>query len=259
MGNKVQFNLHNVHYSKIATSEDGELVFAEPKPIPGAVSFTCDKEGAEVKFVADGVLYYVSYTDTGYKGTLTVALIPDEFRKDILNDVEDETDHVLVEYATRQTNPFALLYEIDGDQKATRRVMYYCTVSRPGESADGQNPRTPQTEAMSLSASPLADGRTRARTLPNTVDDVFNNWFKSVWHPKASGTGASMAAEAAQARSGASYEGNSMPVPEGSSDSTKMAADGGPVSEIKLDAPAGAGGPEGQDGAEKDDRGAGED
>ena len=68
-----------------------------------------------------------------------------------------------------------------------------------------------------------------------------------------------MAAEAAQARSGASYEGNSMPVPEGSSDSTKMAADGGPVSEIKLDAPAGAEGPEGQDGAEKDDPGAGED
>ena len=112
-----------------------------------------------------------------------MALIPDYFRKDVLGDQEDPTDHVLVEYANQQPNPFALLYEIDGDQKATRRVLYNCNVSRPGENADGQAPRTPQTEAMSLTAAPLADGRTRARTLDNTTDAVFNSWFHSVWEP----------------------------------------------------------------------------
>ena len=181
--NKVKFNLKNVHYAPITMADDGTITFATPKHIPGACSFTMDAQGSEEKFTADAVLYYASYTDEGYAGTLTMALITEEFRKDILCDKEDPTDHVLVEYANQQSKPFALLYEIDGDQKATRRLMYYCTVSRPGENADGQAPRTPQTEAMSITAAPLADGRTRARTLDNTRDEVFNNWFKKVWEP----------------------------------------------------------------------------
>ena len=181
--NKVKFNLKNVHYAPITVGDDGTLTFATPKHIPGACSFTMDAQGSEEKFIADGVLYYASYTNEGYSGTLTMALITEEFRKDVLGDVEDQTDHLLVEYATAVTKPFALLYEIDGDQKATRRLLYYCTVSRPGENADGQAPRTPQTEAMSITAAPLADGRTRARTLDNTRDEVFDGWFEKVWEP----------------------------------------------------------------------------
>ena len=183
MANKVKFNLKNVHYAVITFDEEGAATFAKPKHIPGACSLTLDAQGSEEKFIADGVLYYSSFTNEGYSGTLTMALIPDYFRKDVPGDQEDPTDHVLVEYANQQPNPFALLYEIDGDQKATRRVLYNCNVSRPGENADGQAPRTPQTEAMSLTAAPLADGRTRARTLDNTTDAVFNSWFHSVWEP----------------------------------------------------------------------------
>ena len=88
------------------------------------------------------------------------------------------------EYADTETAPFALLFEIEGDEKATRRVLYYCKVGVPGEDADGQAQKTPKTEAMDITASALADGRTRARTMENTRDEVFNNWFKSVWEPK---------------------------------------------------------------------------
>lgn len=185
MGNKVQFSLKNVHYAPISTSEEGEVTFGTPVPIPGAVSMTLTRQGSEVKFIADGVVYYASYSNEGYSGTLTIALIPDHFRKTILKEVEDETDHVLVEYANVETQPFALLFEIEGDEKATRRVLYYCTVGVPGEDADGQAQKTPKTEAMDITATALANGRTRARTTANTVDDVFNNWFKAVWEPRA--------------------------------------------------------------------------
>lgn len=185
MGNKVQFSLKNVHYAPISTSEEGEITFGTPVPIPGAVSMTLTRQGSEVKFIADGVVYYASYSNEGYSGTLTIALIPDHFRKTILKEVEDETAHVLVEYAGVETQPFALLFEIEGDEKATRRVLYYCTVGVPGEDADGQAQKTPKTEAMDITATALADGRTRARTNANTVDDVFNNWFKAVWEPSA--------------------------------------------------------------------------
>lgn len=186
MGNKVKFGLKNVHYSTITTDEDGELVFATPKRIPGAVSLTLEVQGDEVEFEADDVIYYASYSSTGYKGTLEVANIPDDFRKDVLGDVEDETAHVLMEYASAEAKPFALLYEVNGDQKATRRVLYYCTVSRPGENASTTGKtKTPQTDSMSLTAAPLADGLTRARTQENTTDAVFNGWYNAVWRPTA--------------------------------------------------------------------------
>ena len=196
MGNKVQFSLKNVHYAPITVEEDGDIAFGTPVHIPGAVSLTLDRKGDEVNFMADGVTYYASYSNEGYSGTLTMALFPDHFRKAILKEVEDEQDHVLVEYANAETQPFALLYEVEGDVRATRRVLYYCTVSVPGEDADGQSPKDPKTEAMAITATPLADGTTRARTRDNTVDDVFNNWFKKVWRPSAETSAARANAEA---------------------------------------------------------------
>lgn len=185
MGNKVQFGLKNVHYAPISTGEDGGITFGTPVHIPGACSLTITRQGNEVKFNADGMLYHASYSNEGYSGTLTLALIPDHFRKAILKEVEDETDHVLVEYADAEPTPFALLFEMEGDERASRRVLYHCTVGVPGEDADGQTPNTPKTEAMDITASALADGRTRARTTENTPDDVFNNWFKKVWGAQA--------------------------------------------------------------------------
>lgn len=190
--NKVQFNLKNVHYAPISTGENGEITYETPVAIPGAVSLTLTRQGSEVKFIADGVVYYSSYSNEGYSGTLTLALLPDHFRKTILKEVEDETAHVLVEYADTETRPFALLFEIEGDEKATRRVLYYCTVGVPGEDADGQTQKNPKTEAMDLTATALADGRTRARTTSDTTDEVFNNWFKTVWEPSAAQPAAAM-------------------------------------------------------------------
>lgn len=185
MGNKVKFGLKNVHYSLITTGEDGATTYGTPKPIPGAVSLTLDAQGEEQEFEADDGIYWASYGNTGYKGTLEVALIPDSFREDVLGEVEDKTDHVLMEYSTTEAKPFALLYEVNGDEKATRRVLYSCAVSRPGENASTTGKtKTPTTDSMSITAIPRADGLTRARTKDNTVDTVFNNWYKAVWVPK---------------------------------------------------------------------------
>ncbi len=185
MANKVKFGLKNVHYAPITEGEGG-ITFGTPKRLPGAVSLTLEVQGEEVEFEADDVIYYSSYSNTGYKGTLEIANITDDFRKDILGDVEDETSHVLMEYASAEAKPFALLYEVNGDQKATRRVLYYCTVSRPGENASTSGKtKTPQTDSMSLTAVPMADGLTRARTQENTTAAVFNDWYKAVWRPTA--------------------------------------------------------------------------
>lgn len=184
--NKVKFGLRNVHYSPISVGEDGTITFGTPKAIPGAVNMSLSAQGDTENFYADCVSYFVSTANDGYQGDLEMALIPDEFRKDILGDTEDATDKVLVENANAQAKPFALLYEVIGDQKATRRLFYNCSASRPSEEASTTDKsRTPTTEKLTLTCSPLADGRVKAKTTAETPDAVYKAWFGAVWEPSA--------------------------------------------------------------------------
>lgn len=181
MGNKVKFGFKNCHYAPI-TMTDSKITFGVPVAIPGAVSMSLDPQTDEVEFEADDMLYYTSYTNTGYKGNTEFANLPNQFLKDILKYVEDETSHVLAENLSAETAPFALLYEINGDQKATRRVLYSCNVSRPGENAQTSGKtKTPQTDTMEMTAAPLASGHVRCRTTEKTPAATYNGWYKSVY------------------------------------------------------------------------------
>ncbi len=182
--NKVHFNLKNVHYAKLTVGADGTVTFGTPVAIPGAVSLALSPEGDTTKFYADGIAYYVSAANNGYSGDLELALVPDEFRKDILGEVEDTTSKVLTEYSNTETSPFALLFEFDGDAKAIRHVMYNCSAARP--SVEGQTVTTskdPTTEKLTITASMLADGRVKAKTGAETPAATYDNWYKTVWQP----------------------------------------------------------------------------
>ena len=184
--NKVKFGLKNVHYALLTVSEEGAVSFGAPVPIPGAVSMSLSPQGETETFYADDIAYYVSTANNGYQGDLEIALLPDSFRTDVLREVEDETDHVLVEKSTAEPQPFALLYQFTGDQQASLRVLYNCAAARPSEASSTiKNTKTPTTDTLSLTASPLANGNIKAKTTADTPDEIKMNWFKSVWQPGA--------------------------------------------------------------------------
>ena len=166
--NKVKFNIKNVHYALLNEGADGEVTWETPKKIPGAVSIALDASGEISPFYADGIVYYQSSSNSGYEGDLEMALITDDFRVDVLKE-EKDAKGVLIENANVETAKFALLFEFDGDQKATRHVLYNCTATRPSvEGETTEDTKEPTTETLSISAAPLADGRVKAKTTAET-------------------------------------------------------------------------------------------
>lgn len=187
MMNKVKFNLKKVHYAKI-TEESGNITFALPVPIPGAVNLSLSAVGETTPFYADGMEYFTSVTNNGYEGDLEVALLPESFITDILGETLSTTDKVLVENASVQVSPFALLFEFDGDVKATRHVLYNCIATRPTiESSTSAENTEVKTDTLSLKAKPLPNGQVKAKTSGTTTSTVYDAWYTKVWEKDSGG------------------------------------------------------------------------
>lgn len=181
--NKVKFNICNVHYAPISVSEEGTVSFATPVPMPGAVSIAMDPTGEPESFYADGVEYYTINNNQGYEGDLELAMIPEDFRTEILKE-EADSNNVLVENANSETGSFALLFEFDGDIRKIRHVLYNCSASRPTiESKTNEEDKEVQTETLTVKARPMANGCVKAKTGDSTTDTVYTNWYKSVYSP----------------------------------------------------------------------------
>jgi phage major tail protein, phi13 family len=185
MGNKVKYNLKNVHAAKLTKNNDGNFTYDTPKPIPGAVSISLDAEGSSNPFYADGIVYFRSTSNNGYSGDLEIALIPEWFRTDILQESKD-ANGVLVE---RSDNTdvvyFALLFEFDGDAHGIRHVLYNCSASRPSiESETKEDSIEPGKEKLSLTVDPREDGLVKSRTGDETAANTYKNWYKAVYIPQ---------------------------------------------------------------------------
>ena len=184
MGNKIKYNLKNVHAAKLTRTTEGGYTYATPKAIPGAVSISLDAEGESSPFYADGIVYFRTNTNNGYSGELEIALIPEWFRTEILKEKLDKNG-VLVERAdASEVEKFALLFEFDGDVHSIRHVLYNCDASRPSiESETREDTIEPGTEKLSLTADPREDGLVKSRTGDTTSQETYDNWYKTVYIP----------------------------------------------------------------------------
>lgn len=185
MGNKVKYNLKNVHAAKMTeTVTDGVSAFtyATPKAIPGAVSISLDAEGESSPFYADGIVYFRTVTNNGYSGDLEIALIPEWFRTEILQKTLDSKGVLMESSGVGESVKFALLFEFDGDVNDIRHVLYNCTASRPSiESETKEDTIEPGTETLSITADPRSDGLVKARTGDTTDAAAYANWYKEVY------------------------------------------------------------------------------
>ena len=82
------------------------------------------------------------------------------------------TDNVLTETTTSKSQKIAFMFEFDGDIKAVRHCLYYCTVTRPSlTSATKTESAEPQTQELTLISAPRPeDGVVKRSTTAETPD-----------------------------------------------------------------------------------------
>lgn len=188
MANKIKYGIKNVYYAVATLAANNSATYGKPVALPGAVSLTLDPEGENNIFYADNIAYYTTYANNGYSGSLELALIPDAFRKDILGETED-TKNVLVEEQGAPSVHFALMFQFEGDEKATRHVMYNCVASRPTTNGSTKEASIePQTETVDITATSVYNATldkdiVKARTGDTTDETTYTGWFTEVYIP----------------------------------------------------------------------------
>ena len=187
--NKVRYGLCNVYFA-IATLDaiNNTATYGTPIRWPGAVNLSQEPQGGTTIFRADNIDYWIGQSNTGYQGDFESALIPDEFRKQVLGEVED-SNGVLVENSGAKTVYFALMFQIEGDQKNRRFVLYKCSATRAsvaGETTDTEI--TPNTESLTITAGAIYNDKLDINTPKASCyqgDPQYDTWFDAVYQSTA--------------------------------------------------------------------------
>ena len=190
--NKIKFGLKNVYYAVATIAADGSATYDTPVAFPGAVSLSLSPNGDTTPFYADNIAYWVGVSNTGYEGDFEIAKVVDSFKTDVLG-YKTDNKSVLLEDANAATVHFALLFQFEGDQKATRHVMYNCTATRPSAAGSTKTETVePETETLTLTATSiyvagLGNGMdiVKAESIDSTDSTTYSGWFSGVYIPTA--------------------------------------------------------------------------
>lgn len=184
---KVRFGLAKAYYAVLDNN-----TYGTPVALPGAVSLTLNREGSEPQtFWADNIAYYVTpAANGGYSGTLTLAIVPDKFKQDVLGEVVDDNG-MQVEVGDAASKSFALLYEVEGDADKKRYVFFNCTAQRPAPGAntksDSTNPDTQDLEFTAIGKDFTFGGTGVVKNIvkgsAEEAATAFANWYTAVPTP----------------------------------------------------------------------------
>ena len=193
MANKIKYGISNVYYAIGTPGTNNTMTYSAPVAFPGAVSLSLEPQGDNVPFYADNVIYWVGNGNTGYQGDFEVARVIDSFKEDVLGMIKDGKN-VLVEDMNAPAVHFALLFQFEGDVKATKHIMYNCTCTRASDAGSTKNESIePQTETLTITATSIYSAAldteiVKAEANESSDSTTYSGWTSTVYLPIAPST-----------------------------------------------------------------------
>lgn len=185
MANKIRFGLKNLHVAFRGADVVGEPSWGDPVALPGGIGLTRSPVGDKFELFADNTVHFTSTVNNGYDSDLEVALIPDAIKAQMLNWPVDDNG-ALIEDADALPAPFALMFQIEGDESGRRFVYYECRAARPDTAEKTkQSNIEARTETAKLSITPIVIGGRNTvgaeLELSDTNATAYNAFFESVY------------------------------------------------------------------------------
>ena len=189
---KIHYGICNVYYSVLTEllGTNGQYTesYGTPKQLIGARSISLSPTQENVNFAADNnANYYTQNIFSGYEGTLVLATLDDNFRKDIYGEKTD-TNNLVGESIYDTPKKFALLFQFGTDDKAVRHIMYRCSAGKY-EIASTTKDQTIEPGEISIpitSGGRLSDGLVKWKC-DGSATTQYNSWYSSVYVPTFSG------------------------------------------------------------------------
>lgn len=186
---KVRFGFRNVVYAPVTNETASVITYGTVKKFAeegaGGVSVALSPRGDSFEKNADDVVWFKKDNNQGYEGDLIMTILTDSFKKDCLGWAEDENG-VLIENADAAFTPFALGFEVQGNEKATRTWYYYCVASRPNDEANTkESDMSTNDVTLSITALPRPTDKD-VKATAKASDNVYSTFFDSVYEKSVS-------------------------------------------------------------------------
>lgn len=178
--NRVKYRLKRLYYAPATIDENsGDVTYAAPIRMPDAVSISLSPKGDHIVVYADAQEIILGRDNAGYDGEAELLRIPESFEIDCLGSVKND-DGTIEETNSDISNPFALLFEFEGDVKAIRHCMFLCYASKQTVDGGNSESKTPTNDKISIKCRARADGKIKTKTGDTTPTEVYDNWYNTV-------------------------------------------------------------------------------
>ena len=186
----VRYGISNAHYAVYTEGTGGALgTYATPVPMRGATQLTLTPQGSTWTFYADNIAYETGSSNTGYEVSVTIAVLGDQAKIDLLG-YETDANGVVYEPADAESKSCAFLWEFDGSKVKKRGLLYNVKFTRPTEAGntktDSVDPDTDEFTGTAIGRDITVNGEVKNVIKASVTNETataqqYADWFEAVY------------------------------------------------------------------------------
>lgn len=186
----VRYGISNAHYALYTDGTAGALgTYATPVAMPGATQLSLTPQGNTWTFYADNIAYETGSSNTGYEVSLTIAVVGDQAKIDLLGYAAD-SNGVVYEAADSEPKSCAFLWEFGGSKVKKRGLLYNVKFNRPtvtgNTETDSVDPDTEELTGVAIGRDITVGGVVKniikaSATNETATASQFADWFDAVY------------------------------------------------------------------------------